>query len=274
MEAELRATRGDGRDHAEAADALFLRPADGDQRSRRSEPSGTASSTRSSASPTPSGGVAAAAVVEAVRDPDLGRRRADRARRRAGACSGGCGAARRREPADWRRSATHEPRGPLRAAGRCLLLVIAALVWRLATPADTNVHSTLEGKPVPAFDAAGRRCRRKPALASADLATRQAAPRQRLRELVRALHHRSEGAAELKARGRRDRRHRRARPARGSRRLPRPQRRSLRADRQRRAEPRCRLRSARPACPKASSSMARASSAISISARSRRPTCR
>ena len=26
-----------------------------------------------------------------------------------------------------------------------LLAIVAALVWRLATPSDTNVHSTLEG---------------------------------------------------------------------------------------------------------------------------------
>jgi len=32
-----------------------------------------------------------------------------------------------------------------------LLLVIVALVWRLATPVDTNVSSKLQGKPVPAF---------------------------------------------------------------------------------------------------------------------------
>ena len=32
-----------------------------------------------------------------------------------------------------------------------LLIVIAALVWRLATPVDTTVPSKLEGKPVPAF---------------------------------------------------------------------------------------------------------------------------
>ncbi|MGE5563726.1 MAG: redoxin family protein [Bacillota bacterium] len=32
-----------------------------------------------------------------------------------------------------------------------LLLIIAALVWRLATPPDTNVHSTMEGKHVPYF---------------------------------------------------------------------------------------------------------------------------
>ena len=53
-----------------------------------------------------------------------------------------------------------------------LLLIIVALVWRLATPADTTVHSTLEGKPLPAFtlDAA---IPTKPALSSADLATGQ-----------------------------------------------------------------------------------------------------
>jgi cytochrome c biogenesis protein CcmG/thiol:disulfide interchange protein DsbE len=33
-----------------------------------------------------------------------------------------------------------------------LLLLVAALVWRLATPADSNVHSQLPGKPVPVFD--------------------------------------------------------------------------------------------------------------------------
>ncbi len=51
-----------------------------------------------------------------------------------------------------------------------LLAIIAALVWRLATPADTSVHSTLEGKPVPAFDLAAI-LPGKPALTSADLAT-------------------------------------------------------------------------------------------------------
>jgi cytochrome c biogenesis protein CcmG/thiol:disulfide interchange protein DsbE len=53
-----------------------------------------------------------------------------------------------------------------------LLAIIVALVWRLATPADTNVHSTLEGKPVPAFDL-GEIVPGKPALSSADLATGQ-----------------------------------------------------------------------------------------------------
>jgi cytochrome c biogenesis protein CcmG/thiol:disulfide interchange protein DsbE len=53
-----------------------------------------------------------------------------------------------------------------------LFAIIAALVWRLATPADTNVHSTLEGKPVPAFEL-GEILPGKPALSSRDLATGQ-----------------------------------------------------------------------------------------------------
>ncbi|MFL6755469.1 MAG: redoxin family protein [Sphingomicrobium sp.] len=32
-----------------------------------------------------------------------------------------------------------------------LLLVVGALIWRLATPPDTRVHSKLEGKPIPVF---------------------------------------------------------------------------------------------------------------------------
>jgi cytochrome c biogenesis protein CcmG/thiol:disulfide interchange protein DsbE len=51
-----------------------------------------------------------------------------------------------------------------------LVVIIAALVWRLATPADTSVHSTLEGKPIPAF-ALPALLPNKPALSSADLAT-------------------------------------------------------------------------------------------------------
>jgi len=51
-----------------------------------------------------------------------------------------------------------------------LLVVIAGLVWRLATPVDTNVTSKLEGKPVPAFDL-GPAIAAKPALSSRDLAT-------------------------------------------------------------------------------------------------------
>ena len=53
-----------------------------------------------------------------------------------------------------------------------LVVVIGALVWRLATPSDTNVHSKLEGKPVPAFDL-GAALNSKPALSSRDLATGQ-----------------------------------------------------------------------------------------------------
>ena len=51
-----------------------------------------------------------------------------------------------------------------------LLLIVVALVWRLATPADTNVHSKLEGKPVPAFMLAAA-LPTKPSVSSADLAT-------------------------------------------------------------------------------------------------------
>lgn len=53
-----------------------------------------------------------------------------------------------------------------------LLVVIVALVWRLATPADTNVHSTLEGKPLPEFSLPAA-LPDKPGLSSADLATGQ-----------------------------------------------------------------------------------------------------
>ena len=53
-----------------------------------------------------------------------------------------------------------------------LLAIIAALVWRLATPADTEVHSTLDGKPVPVFDL-GEILPSKPGLSSRDLATGQ-----------------------------------------------------------------------------------------------------
>ena len=53
-----------------------------------------------------------------------------------------------------------------------LLAIIVALVWRLATPADTNVHSTLEGRPVPTFDLPAI-LPNKPALSSADLASGQ-----------------------------------------------------------------------------------------------------
>src|SRR5438094_119753 len=51
-----------------------------------------------------------------------------------------------------------------------LLLLLAGLVWRLATPSNTNVSSKLEGKPVPAF-ALLAALPAKPPLASTDLAT-------------------------------------------------------------------------------------------------------
>lgn len=53
-----------------------------------------------------------------------------------------------------------------------LALLIGALIWRLATPVDRNVHSTLEGKPLPQF-ALGAALPGKRPLASADLRTGQ-----------------------------------------------------------------------------------------------------
>lgn len=52
------------------------------------------------------------------------------------------------------------------------VLIVAALVWRLASPTDTNVHSTLEGRPVPDF-ALPAALPTKPSLSSANLATGQ-----------------------------------------------------------------------------------------------------
>jgi cytochrome c biogenesis protein CcmG/thiol:disulfide interchange protein DsbE len=54
-----------------------------------------------------------------------------------------------------------------------LVLIIAALVWRLASPADRNVHSTLEGKPVPPFSLP-QAVALRPALSSTDLSSGQA----------------------------------------------------------------------------------------------------
>lgn len=51
-----------------------------------------------------------------------------------------------------------------------LLIVLVALVWRLATPVDTNVSSKLEGQPLPVF-ALPAAVPSKPALSSAELAT-------------------------------------------------------------------------------------------------------
>jgi cytochrome c biogenesis protein CcmG/thiol:disulfide interchange protein DsbE len=50
-----------------------------------------------------------------------------------------------------------------------LAVVIAALVWRLANPQDTTIHSRLAGKPVPAFSLPPA-VPHKPGLASTDLA--------------------------------------------------------------------------------------------------------
>ena len=49
-----------------------------------------------------------------------------------------------------------------------LALIVAAMIWRLAKPVDSNVHSTLEGKPVPPFDL-GPTLDTKPPLSSHDL---------------------------------------------------------------------------------------------------------
>ena len=51
-------------------------------------------------------------------------------------------------------------------------LVIAALIWRLANPADPKIRSRLAGQPVPAF-ALPAMLPGKPALASRDLASGQ-----------------------------------------------------------------------------------------------------
>lgn len=51
-----------------------------------------------------------------------------------------------------------------------LLGLIVALVWRLATPVDTNVSSKLAGKPLPAF-ALPAALPSKPGFTSAELAT-------------------------------------------------------------------------------------------------------
>jgi cytochrome c biogenesis protein CcmG/thiol:disulfide interchange protein DsbE len=53
-----------------------------------------------------------------------------------------------------------------------LLVVLAALIWRLATPPDTNVPSKLDGKPAPAFRLMAA-LPGKPGLASTDLSSGQ-----------------------------------------------------------------------------------------------------
>src|SRR3954467_4393555 len=51
-----------------------------------------------------------------------------------------------------------------------LLLIVLALIWRLATPVDTNVPSKLDGKPVPMF-ALPPGVPTKATLSTSDLAT-------------------------------------------------------------------------------------------------------
>ena len=53
-----------------------------------------------------------------------------------------------------------------------LTLVVAALVWRLANPEDTNIRSRLAGQPVPQF-VLPPALANKPGLAAADLAQGQ-----------------------------------------------------------------------------------------------------
>ena len=61
-------------------------------------------------------------------------------------------------------------RGWLRTIPAVLVvLLLAALVWRLANPPDSDVQSEMIGKPVPAFQLAAA-VAGKPALSSADLA--------------------------------------------------------------------------------------------------------
>lgn len=49
-----------------------------------------------------------------------------------------------------------------------LAMILAALLWRLASPSDTNIHSRLEGKALPAFDL-GAALPTKPGLSSSQL---------------------------------------------------------------------------------------------------------
>ena len=100
----------------------------------------------------------------------------------------------RRAPApraEWRRAlcvksaARFVPLDPALLAGR-------ALVWRLATPADTAIQSQLVKEPVPAF-ALPAALPGKPGLTTADLATGRPSG-QHVRQLVRAVHRGGLGA--------------------------------------------------------------------------------
>ena len=216
LEAELRASRGDGVSVLKPQARFFTDPP---------------TETNEAAIETVLGGqlytvlgkpderrpLAAAAVVEAVRDPDLARRRADRAWRR---CLSLVGRALARGVAQG---------GALRMS-RCaaaslplvlLVLVVAALVWRLANPADTTVRSRLIGQ----AGARSSRCRRRSRQAGARRRPTFADGKPRLLNIFASWCVPCIAEApvlmELKRRGVQHRRHRHPRPARGRRRLPR-----------------------------------------------------
>ncbi len=81
--------------------------------------------------------------------------------------------------------------------------VVAAGLMR---PADTTVHSTLVDKPLPVFQLEPM-VPGKPGWRAA-ISERQAAPAQRLRQLVHPLHCRGAAADGAEGAGRADRRHR------------------------------------------------------------------
>src|ERR1051326_9073314 len=95
--------------------------------------------------------MAGAPVVEAVRDAHLGRRRDHRVRWRSRPCRPHLVAAQARERAGMAQGSLRMSRAIRFAPLVLLLLLLAGLVWRLATPVNTNVSSKLEGKHVPAF---------------------------------------------------------------------------------------------------------------------------
>ena len=215
--------------------------------------------------PDAAGALAVAAVVEAVRHPDLARRRADRAGRPARAARP---LARAALAQPRRRSATREPRLPPHCRWRCSLLLVVALRLAPDAPGDTSIRSQLVGQAGAGFRASRGLPGSRPGLDRSRRASRvwstsspagacPASPKRRCSQ-------------QLQARGVVDRRHRHPRPARGRRRLPRPQRQSRSSASAPTSQAGSSWLWARPACRKASSSMAAASSATSMSARSSR----
>ena len=77
-----------------------------------------------------------------------------------------------------------------------LVAIIAALVWRLATPVDTDVHSAMEGKPIPVFKPPGRAALEAGAFVD-DLASGQPHLVNVFAEPVRPLCDGSEGSSDL-----------------------------------------------------------------------------